>query len=195
MTDYDRSRAIYAHLASTKRFSKTKEHCQCLGCSTLEVLSHAGAHCITMATAFVALCRLQGIPARLACGALAGYPVGEGRYELSTRNEPLFGHTWAQIHTQAHGWIPVEFHGIVIGAQAMTNSNVSDSALRAHIVEQGPAYRDYYFGNLDCHRLHCSNAVRSIPQVLALPGNAEAQARAVPPVGLQYECTLSFEYA
>ena len=63
--------------------------------------------------------------------------------------------------------MPVEFHGIVIGPQAATEDNVTDEALRCHIAEVGSRYVDFYFGQLDCHRVVCSNSVKTLPQLLA----------------------------
>lgn len=193
LSDWEKARRIYFQLARSKRFKKTKESCQCLGCSTHLILADSGGHCISLARAFIALCRLADIPAREVAGALSGYPAGEGRFEMSTYNEPLFGHTWAEVFAEEYGWIPVEFHGIVISAQAMTAENVMDPGLREHIAAQGDRYLDYYFGNLDCHRLVCSNSVKQFPQVLVQEKVAGRPPQFHPPQGLHYECTLSFE--
>ena len=188
----EKARRIYAQLAETKRFKKTKEPSQDLASSIHVVLNDNGGHCITLSNAFIALCRLQGIAAREVTGALAGYPAGEGRFEMAVYNEILFGHTWAEVFAPGQGWVPVEFHGIVIGPQAATEDNVADAALRRHIAEVGARYVDFYFGQLDCHRVVCSNSVKTIPQLLAWRETAFGLQFHMPE-GLQYECRLVME--
>lgn len=189
----EKARRIYAQLAKTKRFKKTKEPSQDLASSIHVVLNDNGGHCITLSNAFIALCRLQGIMAREVTGALAGYPAGEGRFEIAVYNEILFGHTWAEVFAPGQGWVPVEFHGIVIGPQASTEDNVVDAALRRHIAEVGSRYVDFYFGQLDCHRVVCSNSVKTLPQLLARSETTFGPQFHMPE-GLQYECRLVMEY-
>ena len=188
----EKARRMYAQLAGVKRFKKTKERSQDLASSVHAVLNDRGGHCITLSNAFIALCRLQGIAARQVAGALAGYPAGDGRFEIAAYNEILFGHTWVEIFAPGQGWVPVEFHGIVIGPQAATEDNVADEALRRHIAEVGGRYVDFYFGQLDCHRVVCSNSVKTIPQLLAWRETASGPQSHVPE-GLKYECRLVFE--
>ncbi|MEW6753957.1 MAG: transglutaminase domain-containing protein [Candidatus Latescibacterota bacterium] len=193
MPALEKARAIYEHLARRKRFKKTMDRCQCPACSVQAVLSDTGGHCITLANAFIGLCRLEGIPAREVTGALAGYPSGPGRYEIAVFNEILFGHTWAEFHAPEHGWVPVEFHGIVIGKQAMTEGNVTDEGLAALIEGNTDPYLEYYVGNLDCHRVVCSNSVKRLPHVLAgAEGNGTLDKLAAPPE-VRHECWLVFE--
>ena len=111
---------------------------------------------------------------------------------MAVYNEILFGHTWAEVFAPGQGWVPVEFHGIVIGPQAATEDNVADAALRRHITEVGDRYVDFYFGQLDCHRVVCSNSVKALPQLLAWRETASGPQFHVPE-GLQYECRLTFE--
>ena len=188
----EKARRIYAQLAETKRFKKTKEPSQDLASSLRVVLNDNGGHCITLSNTFIALCRLQGIAAREVTGALAVYPTGAGRFEMAVYNEILFGHTWAEVFAPGQGWVPVEFHGIVIGPQATTEDNVADEALRRHIAEVGGHYVDFYFGQLDCHRVVCSNSVKALPQLVAWRETASGPQFHVPD-GLQYECRLVFE--
>ena len=188
----EKAHHIYIQLAETKRFKKTKEPSQDLASSLRVVLNDNGGHCITLSNTFIALCRLQGIAAREVTGALAGYPSGEGRFEMAVYNEILFGHTWAEVFAPGQGWVPVEFHGIVIGPQAATEDNVSDEMLRRHIAEVGVHYVDFYFGQLDCHRVVCSNSVKALPQLVAWRETASGPKFHVPD-GLQYECRLVFE--
>ena len=188
----EKARRIYAQLAATKRFKKTKEKSQDLASCIHVVLNEDGGHCITLANAFIALCRLQGIAAREVTGALAVYPTGEGRFEMATYQDIIFGHTWAEVFAPGEGWVPVEFHGIVIGPQATTEDNVADTTLRRHIAEVGSRYDAFYFGQLDCHRVVCSNAVKTLPQLLDWRATASGPQSHVPD-GLQYECRLTFE--
>lgn len=187
------ARLIYLHLASTKRFRRTRDACRCLSCCTHAVLAGNGGHCITLSRAFIALCRLRGIPAREVCGALVGYPTAPGRYEIGVFNEVLFGHTWAECFLADFGWIPVEFHSTVIASQAMTNHNVTDDVLRSTIERQSQGYQDYYFGNLDCHRVICSNSVKEIPQAITLMIDENGGVRWHRPPGLRDESRLTCE--
>ena len=188
----EKARRIYVQLAETKRFKKTKEPSQDLASSIHVVLNDNGGHCITLSNAFIALCRLQGIAAREVTGALAVYPTGDGRFEMAVYNEILFGHTWAEVFAPERGWVPVEFHSIVIGPQAATKDNVTDAALRRHIAEVGRRYVDFYFGQLDCHRVVCSNSVKALPQLLARRETASGPQFHMPE-GSQYECRLVME--
>ena len=188
----EKARRIYDRLAAVKRFKKTKEPSQDLAACIHVVLNDSGGHCITLSNAFIALCRLQGIAARAVTGALAGYPAGEGRFEMAAYNEILFGHTWAEVFAPGQGWVPVEFHGIVIGPQAATEDNVADEALRRHIAQVGGRYVDFYFGQLDCHRVVCSNSVKTLPQLLAWRETASGPQSHVPE-SVQYECRLVWE--
>ena len=188
----EKAHRIYVQLAETKRFKKTKEPSQDLASCIHVVLNDHGGHCITLSNAFIALCRLQGIAARQVTGALAGYPAGEGRFAMAVYNEILFGHTWAEFFAPGSGWVPVEFHGIVIGPQATTEDNVADETLRRHIAEVGSRYVDFYFGQLDCHRVVCSDSVKTLPHLLAWRETASGPQFHMPE-GLQYECRLVME--
>lgn len=189
----ERARRIYRGLACAKRFQKTKESCQCLACSTHQVLSEDGGHCITISHAYIALCRVAGVPAREVTGALAGYPAGEGRYEMAVFNEMLFGHTWCEVFIPEYGWLPVEFHGIVIGPQANTGSNVRSRDLSEMIVDGGGAYVEYYFGNLDCHRVVCSDSVKKIPQLMVREQEGRQGAEWTSSADVRHESKLVFE--
>ena len=193
--DLARARGIYDQLVGSKRFKKTKDRTHNLTYSAVAVLQDSGGHCITLVQAFVALCRAEGLPARDVTGALLGYPAGEGRYLTQTRGEQIFGHTWAEVYIGGKGWVPVEFHSIVIAEQAMTSDNVDDRGLRAQILENTPRYRDYYFGNLDHQRLVCSNSVKRIPQCLVgdptEPQGSRKRWQVIPE--LPFSCSLEVE--
>ncbi len=155
--------AIYQSIAHRKRFKKTRDRSQGFTYSTLAILADTGGHCTTLTRAFISLCRAEGIAAREAVGALIGYPTGERTFAAQGCSEGLYGHAWAEVHVPGRGWIPVEFHGVVIGAQAMTEDNVTDATLRAAIKKDGPKYLDYYFGNLDNQRVLFAPSVKKIP--------------------------------
>ena len=89
--------------------------------------------------------------------------------------------------------MPVEFHGIVIGPQAATEDNVADEACCVAISPKSAGrYVDFYFGQLDCHRVVCSNSVKTLPQLLAWH-ETESGPQFHVPDGLQYECRLVME--
>ena len=194
-SDECRARALYDALIHTKKFKKTKDPTQSIGYSTLAILGDTGGHCITLSQAFIALCRLDGIPAREVTGALIGYPTGDDTFAIHSYRDILFGHTWAEVYLAGKGWVPVEFHGTVIGRNALTNCNVADPALRHLIKENTDLYWTYYFGHLDTQRIRCSNSVRNIPQCLVERLDAQAddpnQWYFMPE--LSYECHLQTE--
>ncbi len=188
------ARAIYHQLATSKRFKKTRDPSSTPRYSTSAVLRDDGGHCTTLARTFTSLCRAEGIPTREVTGALLGYPASDNIFELRSYGEPMFGHTWAEIWLQRHGWIPVEFHGIVIGAGALTKKNVSERRLRRQIEGATDPWLDYYFGHLDNHRILGSPSVKSTPLVMSLvadpePGQRPWAAR----TDLRFDCLLRAE--
>ena len=189
-SDFATAKEIYQRLCSSHHFSKTTEVCQCMSCSTRQVLSQEGAHCTSMARTFIALCRLLGIPAREITGALAGHPEGSDAYLARGYNRPLFVHTWAEVFLRECGWIPVEFHGIAVGPQALTAFNVASPMVRREIEHSGPLLEDYYFGQTDCARVTCSNSAKSTPQLLVVEVMRSGRRSLLEPGGLSYECTL-----
>ena len=195
--DEEKARAIYDALSQSRRFRKTRDRTQNPMYSTSAVVSQSGGHCITLSRAFISLCRFEGIPAREKTGALIGYPVDDHTCEMKTYGEPLFGHTWAEIHLDGRGWVPVEFHGIAIGAAAMTKSNVKDQNLKQLIRDNTTRYHEYYFGHLDNQRLVCSNSVKRIYQCLVEDPEKAANdpQRWRPLLDRRYECCLRVELA
>lgn len=165
-SDEEKAHTIYRALATTRRFRKTHDRTQNPKYCTRVVLQSEGGHCTTMSRAFATLCRAEGIPTRESHGALIGYPIGPTTYLHQSRSEPLFGHTWVEIHLQEKGWVPVEFHGIVIGEQALTRRNVKDRRLRRQIESNTEPYLNYYFGHLDQQRVLFSPSVKRMHIVL-----------------------------
>ena len=192
-SDVEKARLLYYYLAKNKHFKKTKDNCQCYQCSTLKALTDDGGHCITLARAFIALCRLQKIPAREQSGAIAVNPLGPNRYENRTYNEVVFGHTWAEIFIAGLGWIPVEFHGIAIGSPALTEANVQNEALRQKVLENSDPYFDFFFGHLDCFHIVCSNSVKEMPQAVVYEETDNGLPHMDRPDALREECRLVFE--
>lgn len=157
------ARAFYRRLVQTKKFRKTKVPAAGLAASAAFLLNKDGGNCIHFAQTFIALCRMVGIPAREKCGALWGYPSGEKTYESRSIDEPLIGHTWAEIYLEDEGWIPVDFHSTAIGAAALTADNSTDPDLCQYIHRNTAAFNDFYFGRLDNQRLLYSNSAKTIP--------------------------------
>ena len=192
-SDLEKARLLYDYLAKNKHFKKTKDQCQCYQCSTLKALTDNGGHCITLARAFIALCRLQNIPAREQTGAIAVNPLGLNRYENRTYNEAVFGHTWAEIFIADLGWLSVEFHGISIGTPALTAANVQSEALRRSVLANSDPYFDFFFGHLDCFHIVCSNTVKEIPQVMVCKSTDYGLPHLHRPDELREESRLIFE--
>jgi UDP:flavonoid glycosyltransferase YjiC (YdhE family) len=157
------ARAFYRQLVQTKKFRKTKVPAAGFAASAAFLLNNDGGNCIHFAQTFIALCRMVGIPAREKCGALLGYPTGEKIYESRSIDEPLIGHTWAEIYLEGEGWIPVDFHSTAIGAAALTEDNITDPGLRQYIHRNTAAFNDFYFGHIDNQRLLYSNSAKTIP--------------------------------
>ena len=193
--DLCKARLLYETLVGQKRFVKTKDADQGLKNSVVSLLNGSGGHCITLSRAYMALCRLEGIPTREVCGALIGYPTGENRYAIEAYGEPIFGHTWVEIFAEGQGWLPVEFHGVAIGQNAMTDNNVNEAGVRQLVAQNSEKYFDYYFGRVDNQRIICSNSVKRIPQCLVerrdLPEWDEGRWHV--PEGLRYSCRLEVE--
>ncbi|MBT6145089.1 MAG: hypothetical protein HOH74_06650 [Gemmatimonadetes bacterium] len=164
--DEEKARTIYRMLATTRRFRKSHDRTQSPKYCTSIIARSTGGHCTTMSRAFATLCRAEGIPTREVHGALIGYPLSESSYLHQSRGEPLFGHTWVEIYLEEKGWVPVEFHGIVIGQQALTRRNVRDRRLRRQIEANTEPYLDYYFGHLDQQRVLFSPSVKRMHVML-----------------------------
>ncbi len=192
-SDLEKARLLYDYLAKNKHFKKTKDNCQCSKCSTLKALTDDGGHCITLARAFIALCRLQKIPAREQTGAIAVNPSGPNQYENRTYNEVVFGHTWAEVFIADFGWLPVEFHGISIGTPALTEANVPSEVLRHKVMENSDPYFDFFFGHLDCFHIVCSNTVKEMPQAIVSEETDDGLPHIYRPDALREECRLVFE--
>jgi UDP:flavonoid glycosyltransferase YjiC (YdhE family) len=192
--DESRARAIYRDLCTTKRFRKTRDASASPRYATAAVLRSAGGHCTSLARAFASLCRAEGIPTREVTGALLGHPAGDNAFELRTYGESMFGHTWVEIWLEQRGWIPVEFHGIAIGATALTKRNVNDRHLRRQIEASTIPWLDYYFGSLDNHRVLGSPSVKSAPLIM---GAVEQPAAGERPwaarADLRFDCLLRAE--
>lgn len=193
LSDAEKARLLYYYLARNKHFKKTKDSCQCYQCSTLKALTDDGGHCITLARAFIALCRQLKIPAREQTGAIAVNPLEPNRYENRTYNEVVFGHTWAEVFIAGLGWIPVEFHGISIGTPALTEANVQSEVLRHKVAENSEPYFDFFFGHLDCFHVVCSNSVKEVPQAVMYEEAEGGLPRVHRPDSLREECRLVFE--
>ena len=117
-------------------------------------------------------------------------------FERSTQSygEPLFGHTWVEIWLAQHGWVPVEFHGIVIGAGALTRKNVSERRLRREIETATDPWLNFYFGHLDNHRVLGSPSVKSTPMVMgAVQDPAPGERTWVARNDLRFDCLLRAE--
>ena len=158
--------AFYNKLIRTKKFRKTKLPAMGLADSSAVLLNNIGGNCIHFARTFIALCRMVDIPARERCGTLLGYPISEQVYEYRSIDEPIVGHTWAEIYLEGAGWMPVEFLSIAIGEISITEYNIEDPKLKKYIKQNTRAFESYYFGHLDNQRLVFSNSVKTLPLCL-----------------------------
>ena len=158
--------AFYSKLIRTKKFRKTKVPAMGLADSSAILLNNIGGNCIHFARTFIALCRMVGIPARERCGTLLGFPISEQVYEYRSIDEPMVGHTWAEIYLEESGWIPVEFLSMAIGEVSINEYNVEDLKLKTYIKRNTRSFDSYYFGHLDNQRLMFSNSAKTLPSCL-----------------------------
>lgn len=80
-------------------------------------------NCTDFHSLFIALCRSQKIPAKFEIGLSVPEDQSEGKINGY--------HCWAKFRPDNQGWVPVDI--------SEANKN--------------PKQRDYYFGNLNCHRV------------------------------------------
>ncbi|HEV2394035.1 MAG TPA: transglutaminase-like domain-containing protein [Verrucomicrobiae bacterium] len=97
--------------------------------------------CGQEAMLFIALCRLNGIPARWQSG-----------WNTFPGNEDI--HDWSEIYLAPYGWVPVDPY---MGIFAMQYATALSAVQRREI-------RDFYFGGLDQYRMaansdHCQTLV------------------------------------
>jgi hypothetical protein len=121
-------------------------------------------HCIQLVRLYVALCRLAGLPAREACGALAGrHLAGAGAQAQAEDSFTPFCHTWSEFWSGDQGWVPVEPHVVGHGPRVVNDDNFPDARLRAEFSAEGPVYDRYYFGHLDPYRIHTRSWANQLP--------------------------------
>ena len=87
----------------------------------------------------------------------------------------------------------MEFHGISIGAPALTEANVQSEMLRHKVLENSEPYFEFFFGHLDCFHIVCSNAVKEMPQAVVYEEADDGLPRMDRPDTLREECRLVFE--
>jgi transglutaminase-like putative cysteine protease len=102
-------------------------------------LSRGYGDCGQEALLFIALCRLNGIPARWQSG-------------WHTFPGVRSNHDWAEIYLNPYGWVPVDPYMCVMQAHYAT----------ALTPEQRLEIRDFYFGGLDQWRI-AANSDHSVP--------------------------------
>ncbi len=132
------AKACYDWIADNIRYSYAVEY------STVRDLGddcrrRGYGDCGQEAMLFIALCRLQGIPARWQ----SGWSVFPGHENI---------HDWAEVYLPPFGWIPVDpWAGVIATQYATTLSGTQRRELS-----------DFYFGGLDPYRMaanrdHCQD--------------------------------------
>lgn len=81
---------------------------------------------------FIALCRMNGIPARWSTGWQLWHPRGAGM------------HDWAEIYVEPYGWIPVDVD-MAVNARTLVDDDLT--------TEQADELANWFFGNMDNMRL------------------------------------------
>jgi hypothetical protein len=121
------------------------------------ILDTGMGNCVDRTRLFITLCRLQGIPARERCGATLlqapNSPLDSPATHTGLGFSPLM-HMWAEFYAEDYGWLPVEFLGQSFGSRSMSRGNVLSGKERERLVSDTVIYDEYYFGNLDPHRVH-----------------------------------------
>ncbi len=90
--DLEKARAIFAFVQQYMSYSTVNANK-----GALNALRTGLGVCEDYSSLFVALCRASGVPARLVYGC--GFDLDRGLGQ---------GHAWAEFHSPAHGWVPVE---------------------------------------------------------------------------------------
>lgn len=156
--------------------------------------------CVQRTRLFIVLCQLIGLPARERCGALLNV---DDKYSTSlaacTRSRGIspFSHTWCEIYTREHQWLPVEFIGWSFGKRVLTANNVREEAMREQLRHETPLYDDYYFGGLDPYRIHTSPDANKFPSCPAVFGKTGWQIleRAMEGTRHQLYCVLPRQFS
>lgn len=122
---WEKTRAIYDHIIANIHDSEHPELPTeaASGGNVAATLKSQRGTSVDMASAFVALCRAAGIPARTVIGFKLPQRMRQG---MITGH-----HGWAEFWLEGSGWVPVD------PAEGKRNA----------------ARRDYYFGSLDADRL------------------------------------------
>lgn len=120
-SDLEKAKAIYDHLTKTLLYDKSGSGWG--RGDALYACSERRGNCTDFHSLFIAMARACGIPARF----VIGFPLPPD----ATEGEIAGYHCWAEFHTEAFGWLPVD-------------------ASEAH---KRPALHEFFFGGLDADRV------------------------------------------
>lgn len=155
MSDEEKARRLYEAVFRTKKWRSYVMPSLDLASCLHSMIGTDGGSCIVLIRAFIALCRMEGIPARELRGCTLGYPCpGSPGIVTYGGEEPVpFRHLLGEIFLEEYGWVPIESESTVITSVGMTDDNARDTELR-HLIETWtePALA-YFFGNLDHNHL------------------------------------------
>ena len=118
----DIARAVYEYVTKNVTYSFLRDYVLMDNMSEYMALGLRG-DCGAQAILFIALCRLNGVPARWQSG-------------LSARPDSLGPHDWAQFYCEEYGWLFVDV-------------SFGGTAWRTEQIERW----NFYFGNLDPYRM------------------------------------------
>jgi transglutaminase-like putative cysteine protease len=124
-----RARRIYSWVAENFMYSYAHEYSTIRNISDF-CLKKGYGDCGQHALLFIALCRLNGIPARWQ----SGWYTFPGEKTI---------HDWAEIHLSPYGWVPVDVDMGVFAHRYFTSLSP----------EERKRLRDFFFGGLDQYRI------------------------------------------
>jgi hypothetical protein len=192
MSDEEKARRLYEAIFRTKKWRSYVVPNLDLASCLHSMIGTDGGSCIVLIRAFIALCRMEGIPARELRGCTLGYPCPDSPGIVTYGGEePVpFRHLLGEIFLEEYGWVPIESESTVITAVGMTDGNTRDPELR-HLIETWtePALA-YFFGNLDHNHLVGPEEIDRFPLCMAeyRTKTATGTYRNLQPVEVPFHC-------
>jgi hypothetical protein len=106
-TVYDRVEALRRYLSSTCVYNLEAQALPTDGSDMVSrfVLETREGECKLFGSALAVMCRLVGVPARVASGFLSGEFDAEGQYYVVRERDK---HLWTEVYFAGYGWIPFD---------------------------------------------------------------------------------------
>lgn len=106
-TDVEKVRALFARLGERCRYDTAALTPRGADPVTHLLFESRAGYCMHFATALAVLCRIAGVPARLATGYAPGSALDRSKpREFAVR--PRDAHAWTHVWLEGHGWVSVD---------------------------------------------------------------------------------------